>query len=689
VVKDGQERRSTRRRKHPPANESGPSANESGPSGPHRSRRRLSLLLVVLVGIVVAGWTQVEPLEPVSGALDGEVSIIAHAGAQGHAPPNTMEAFEAALELGADTLEMDLQLTADGEVVTIHDGTVDRTTDGSGAVGEFTLEEFQALDAGATWEDDDGSTPFAGEVVRHATLRDVFEAFPDTPLVIELKTDGGEAIIQPVIDLVAEYDRQSDVIVASFSEDYLQPVREQLPDVATNMPETETYAFYVRTLAGLHPWWEPPGEVFQVPEEFDGRRVVTPRFTRAAERLGVEVQVWTVNEREQMHRVLDAGAHALMTDYPDRVVEVLADREAADVADPGGYGAQIDRAVTLQDELGWLTPLFVVATFLGDEEFYLLMLPITYWAISRRFGTRLGVMLLLSAGINGLLKSLFATPRPTFLVPEVGVVSETSFGLPSGHAQNGAAIWGLLAASVRSWPVRVGLLALIGAIGWSRIHLGVHFLEDITVGWAVGGALVIAFVALEGRFARWWSRVGTTERVLASVTAGLAMVAPATLLSGRLVNVAFAWPGLEDAADTIGASHVVTPAATLAGFGIGVALLQVRGGFDHRGPIPRRALRVLAGLIVTVVLWQGLGAVLPGGEEPLALVLRAVRYGLVGAWVGGIGPLLFVRFGLADPAPEPDPPQDPDQDRASQPGSAHDPEPGSRSDVGSSPERSG
>jgi glycerophosphoryl diester phosphodiesterase/membrane-associated phospholipid phosphatase len=618
-----------------------------------RTRRRLTLLLVLLVGVTVAGWLQVDPLDPPPTAMDGEVSIIAHAGAQGHAPPNTMEAFGAALELGADTLEMDLQLTADGEVVTIHDGTVDRTTDGSGAVNELTLEQFQALDAGATWEADDGATPYRGQGVRHATLREVFDAFPDTPLVIELKTDGGEAIIQPVVDLVDEHGRQDDVVVASFSEDYLRPVREQLPGVTTNMPETETYAFYVRTLAGMHPWWSAPGEVFQVPEEFDGRRVVTPRFTRAAERLGVEVHVWTVNEPEQMHRVLDAGAHALITDYPDRVVEVLAEREAAQAADPAGYGGQIARAESLQDRFAWLTPLFVVATFLGDEEFYLLMLPITYWAISRRFGTRLGVMLLVSAGVNGLFKSLFVTPRPTFLAPEVGVVSETSFGLPSGHAQNGAAIWGLLAVSVRSWPVRLGLVALIAVIGWSRIHLGVHFLEDITAGWVIGALLVVAFVVLEGRFGRWWARVGTTERVLASVTAAMAMIAPATLLSGRLVNVAFRWPGLEDAADTIGASHVVTPAATLAGFGIGVALLQVRGGFDHRGPIPRRVVRVLVGLVVTVVLWQGLGAVLPGGEEPLALVLRALRYGLVGAWVGGLAPLLFVRFGLAGPAPEP------------------------------------
>ena len=613
------------------------------------------MLLVVLLVPIIAVTLQTEPLDPVPHFAEREVSIIAHAGAQGHAPPNTLEAFEAALELGADTLEMDLQVTADREIVTIHDGTVDRTTDGTGAVADLTLAELQALDAGATWTDEDGDTPFAGQGVRHATLREVFEAFPATHLIIELKTDGGEAIIQPAIDLVRGYEAEDRVTIASFREDYLQPVREQLPGVPTNMPESETYDFYVRHLAGLHPWWQPPGRLYQVPEDFDGRRVVTPRFVRAAERLGVDVQVWTVNDPEQMHRVLDAGAHGIITDYPDRVVEVLAEREATRGSvrgpDLSRYDGQLDRADALQERFGWLIPIMTAVTFLGDEEFYLLLLPLLYWAISRRMGIRLGAMLLLTASINGLLKLTFTTPRPSFLQPALGEVTETSFGLPSGHAQNAAAIWGLLAASVRASWLRVALLALIALIGWSRFFLGVHFLEDLWVGWTVGFVLLALFLLLEGRVARWWLGLTARDRMLASVVASLAIVAPAMLLAGRLVGVAFPWPGLPDPLVATGASHVVTPAATLAGFGVGLAVLLERGGFDHRGPVGQRVVRVLVGLVGVVVFWQGLGAVFPGGEEPLALLLRYVRYALVGAWVGGIAPLLFVRFGLAAPAP--------------------------------------
>jgi hypothetical protein len=260
------------------------------------------------------------------------------------------------------------------------------------------------------------------------------------------------------------------------------------------------------------------------------------------------------------------------------------------------------------------------------------------------------VMLLVTAGLNGVLKLLFATPRPGFLAPELAQVDEHSFGVPSGHSQNAAAIWGLLATGMRRRAVQVALVALILAIGWSRVHLGAHLLEDLLTGWLVGGLLVGAFLLLEPRVVAWWHRTSGGDRVLAGVVASLAMIAPATLLAGRLAGVSFGWLGLPDASSVAGASAVVTPAATLAGLVLGLVVLERGGGFDVGGPIPRRVVRVLVGFVGVIVLWQGLGAVLPGGEDPLALVLRYVRYALVGAWVGGLAPRLFVRLGLAEAA---------------------------------------
>jgi glycerophosphoryl diester phosphodiesterase/membrane-associated phospholipid phosphatase len=616
---------------------------------PPRSPRWLLALGLLLVAILVAVGLQTPVQERVPHFAARDVSVIAHSGAQGHAPTNTLEAFELALALGADTLEMDLQITADDEVVVIHDGTVDRTTDGTGAVRDLDLDEIRELDAGWYFEAD-GEYPFRGQDVRIPTLEEILERFPGTHLIVELKTDGGEAVIQPVIDLLREHGRDDGTVtVASFSTDYLEPVREQLPDVPTNMPEGETTGFYLRQLVGLHPWWTPPGELFHVPEVHDGRQVVTPRFVRAAERLGIDVQVWTVNETEQMHRLLDAGVHGIMTDHPDRLVAVLEERAAAAEADPDGYGDQLQRARELQDGPGWLTTLLHVITFLGDEEFYLLGFPVLYWAISRRLGIRLGAMLLLTAGINGIGKLVPVSPRPAFLDPSLERVPEATFGIPSGHSQNGLAIWGLLAASLRRWWAIVGAVALVLAIGWSRIHLGAHFLEDVLIGWTLGAVVLVLYLWLEAPVRAWLRRQRPGDQMLAGVVASLVLIVPAVVLSARLQGWHFDWPGLLDVDAAIGPSSVVTPAATLAGLGIGLVLLRQRGGFESDGPLGQRLVRVLVGLVGVVVLWQGLGALFPAGEDVVALTLRYLRYALVGAWVGGVAPLLFVRFGLARP----------------------------------------
>ncbi len=140
-------------------------------------------------------------------------------------------------------------------------------------------------------------------------------------------------------------------------------------------------------------------------------------------------------------------------------------------------------------------------------------------------------MLLVTAGVNGLLKALTASPRPAAFASDLAQVEETSFGIPSGHAQNAAAIWGRLAIGVRHPATRVGLVVLIALIGWSRIHLGAHFLEDTLSGWVVGAVLVALTAGLEPRVVGWWATRSDTDRVLAAVVAGLAMIAPATLLA--------------------------------------------------------------------------------------------------------------------------------------------------------------
>jgi glycerophosphoryl diester phosphodiesterase len=207
-----------------------------------------------LLVIVVATLAQVAPRPRIPHFAAHTPSVIAHGGAQGHAPGNTLEAFQLALDMGADTLEMDLQLTADREVVVFHDATLDRTTDGSGAIADRTLAQLRELDAGYSFAAADGSTPYRDQGVRIPTFEEVLEAFPDIFLIVEMKPDGGPGIVQAVAERIDARDAQDRTAVASFSLDHLEEFRDALPGVPTNMPEGETTAFYVRHLVGLHRW---------------------------------------------------------------------------------------------------------------------------------------------------------------------------------------------------------------------------------------------------------------------------------------------------------------------------------------------------------------------------------------------------------------------------------------------------
>jgi glycerophosphoryl diester phosphodiesterase/membrane-associated phospholipid phosphatase len=611
---------------------------------------------VLAVLLVVAVALQATPRERIPHFADRTPNVIAHAGAQGHAPGNTMAAFDRALELGADTLEMDLQLSADGEVVVIHDGTVDRTTDGTGAVAALTLAELETLDAGYAFSPDDGAThPYRGQGVRIPTLDAVLAAYPDTYLIIELKTDGGRAIVDAVVDRLRAAGRTHDVLVASFDRSYLEAFRARMPEVPTSLAEDEVRRFYPLHLAGLHRWWRAPGAAFHVPEWSGDTHVVRPRFVRAAADLGLDVQVWTVNEPEDMHRLLDVGVQGIMTDYPDRLVAVIAEREAAGLVHRLGvvepYGVAASRF--LQERAEWLTPVAAFVTHLGDEDFYVLVFPLLYWSVSAALGIRMGVLLLLSAALGAALKLAFRSPRPYFFDPAVGRLTETSLGIPSGHAQNAVAVWGLLAAAARRPAVRVAAVGVILAIAYSRVHLGVHLPIDIVTGWLAGLALLVAFLRFEDPVTGWLARRRPRDQVAAAFAASLGLIALGALarlgLDGFTAPVG--WIGAGDLTEATGLSGVVTPAAALFGLAVGIVGLQRQGGYSSDGPVWQRVLRYPLGLVGVVVLWLGLGAVLPGGEEPLALVLRYVRYALVGAWIAGGAPWLFLRLRLATAPP--------------------------------------
>ena len=195
------------------------------------------------------------------------------------------------------------------------------------------------------------------------------------------------------------------------------------------------------------------------------------------------------------------------------------------------WNAGVEVVVAVQGLGQGVRALFQALSFLGSELFFLLLVPLVYWTIDARAGMRIGLILLISTGVNTLLKLVFADPRPYWYSDRVlAYAAESSFGLPSGHSQISASVWGMLAFTARRWWFWVFAIALVVLIGISRIYLGVHFPSDVLAGWAIGAALLVCFVALAERAEAWLSRRALGSQVLVAFVTSLLLIAPAWLV---------------------------------------------------------------------------------------------------------------------------------------------------------------
>ena len=236
----------------------------------------------------------------------GGPQVFAHRGGCALGPENTIVAFDRGLAAGADGLELDVHLSADGVVVVHHDETLDRTTNGSGRVAAHTTAELARLDA--------------GEGAGVPTLREVLCRYRDVPIIIELKVDAavmGEAVAREIAEAGA-VDR---VCVGGFGGRGVAAARAALPGLATSASHMEVRWALYRSWVGWPPRHVPYGG-FQVPETAQGHRVVSPRFLRCMHAAGLKVQVWTVDEEADMRRLLAWGVDGLVTNRPDVAVRV-------------------------------------------------------------------------------------------------------------------------------------------------------------------------------------------------------------------------------------------------------------------------------------------------------------------------------------------------------------------------------
>ena len=299
---------------------------------PRRGVRATALRLVVIIAVLLglaylaASWSArvaTTPHPTLHGVWPQPPLVIAHQGGDGLWPSNTRLAFERAASLGVDVLELDVHLAADGELVVIHDDTVDRTTDGSGAVSQLDAATLASLDAGYAWSPgrDGGRHPYRGAGAGVPRLVDVLRDHPAAPLLIEIKPSGVEAAGALCGALRAE-GRVGDAVVASFHEDAAAAFRAACPEVATGATPDEVRTFLVLARLRLAGPYRPPFEVLQVPVRQGSITIVTPAFVRAAHAKGVQVQVWTIDDADEMRRLFDMGVDGVITDRPDRALAV-------------------------------------------------------------------------------------------------------------------------------------------------------------------------------------------------------------------------------------------------------------------------------------------------------------------------------------------------------------------------------
>jgi len=274
--------------------------------------------------------------------LERRVILFAHQGGSFEGPSSTLAAIEHAIQQGANAIELDVHATRDRRIVVCHDETVDRTTGHVGAIADLSYDELRQMDNAFWWTPGEAVSPGlppdryphrgrapADPRYAIATLEEVVRAFPRVLLNLDIKQT--DPLVEPYEELLAQelrrLERTDSVIVASFHDLAIQRFRTLAPEVATSAATGETAGFFF-SLDDAQPV-VPPVCAFQVPATFGDVEVVTERFVTAAHESGVAVHVWTINELDEMRRLLDLGVDGIISDTPTALGDLLRERNCS------------------------------------------------------------------------------------------------------------------------------------------------------------------------------------------------------------------------------------------------------------------------------------------------------------------------------------------------------------------------
>jgi len=245
--------------------------------------------------------------------------LFGHRGASGTMPENTLPSFSQALAAGADRLELDVHLSADEEVIVLHDPELDRTTEGKGLASRLRLAELRELDAGYQFESPNGEHPFRGRKIRIPTFAEVLAHFPKVPLNVELKVDE-PVLVSAMKRLLDRHDAWARVLLTAESQPLMDRIREVMPDVLTGMSANEVLEFLGN---GGNSSYRARGVALQVPVTYAGIPIITQQFVNIAHAAHLEVHAWVINEEAEMRDLVRLGVDGIMTDFPHVAAAVL------------------------------------------------------------------------------------------------------------------------------------------------------------------------------------------------------------------------------------------------------------------------------------------------------------------------------------------------------------------------------
>jgi membrane-associated phospholipid phosphatase len=300
-------------------------------------------------------------------------------------------------------------------------------------------------------------------------------------------------------------------------------------------------------------------------------------------------------------------------------------------------------------QIGGLTAIMQGFTFLGSEEFFIIALTLIYLCIDASLGGRVVLLLLIGDSLNGFFKMLFHLPRPYWVDPNVkALAQETSYGLPSGHAQDATTVWFFIAYAMRKRWAWVAALALVLLISLSRLYLGVHFPIDVLGGWIIGGIFLAAYLWIEPMIKDRLLRLGMWGQIGVSLGAAIIII-----LLGVTAQAAIAsspdpttWSAL--AKDARSLETFVSRAGALFGAGAGLAMMYQGARFNAGGSFKNRAIRFVVGISGVLALRFGLSAIFPKEPEMIGLFFRFVRYAIMLWWALYLAPWVLLKMKLAE-----------------------------------------